>query len=173
MTPITSEPVVRWRWLGLAALLWAMDQAIKFGVMQTMQLHDSIAIVPGFNWVYALNPGAAFSFLADAGGWQRYFFTAFALAVSTVLGVLLWCGVASRLEALAYALLMVGALGNGADRVHTGAAVDYLDIYWRNWHWPAFNLADICVCIAALLLVMGAWQQGRQTQPGTEKHHAT
>lgn len=105
-----------------------MDQAIKWGLVQTRQLHDSIAIVPGFNWVYVLNPGAAFSFLADAGGWQRYFFTALALAVSTVLGVLLWRGVASRLEALAYALLMAGALGKGADRGHTGAVVDYLDI---------------------------------------------
>ena len=93
--------------------------------------------------------------------------------MSAVLGVLLWRGVASRLEALAYALLMAGALGNGSDRVHTGAVVDYLDVYWRNWHWPAFNLADICVCIAALLLVMGAWQQDRQTQPAAETPHST
>lgn len=166
MTAVTSHSAARGRWLGLAALLWAIDQAIKFGVVQTMQLHDSVAVFPGFNWVYVLNPGAAFSFLADAGGWQRYFFTSIAFAVSAVLAVLLWRGVASRLEALAYTLLMAGALGNAADRLHTGAVVDYLDVYWRAWHWPAFNAADVYVSVAALLLIAGAWRPAARPAPG-------
>ena len=86
----TTPPTTRWRWLGLALLFWALDQAIKYGVTQSMSLFDSIPIFTGFNWVYVLNPGAAFSFLADAGGWQRYFFTAIAFAVSAVLAVVLW-----------------------------------------------------------------------------------
>lgn len=151
-----SKPA-RWRWLALALLLWVMDQAIKFGVVSHMQLFDSQPIFTGFNWVYYLNPGAAFSFLADAGGWQRWFFTAFAFLVSLVLIVLLWRGVAAKLDALAYALLIAGALGNGVDRIRIGAVVDYLDFYWRAWHWPAFNLADICVSVAAVLLVLNTW----------------
>lgn len=171
MTPNTP-PSIRWRWLGLALLFWVIDQAIKFGVTQNMQLFDSHPVFTGFNWVYVLNPGAAFSFLADAGGWQRYFFTTIAFAVSAVLAVVLWRGVAQKAEALAYALLMAGALGNGTDRVRIGAVVDYLDLYWRDWHWPAFNLADICVCVAALLLVRASWRQGAPVRDGNGKNHA-
>lgn len=158
MTPSTTEAKIRWRWFGLALLLWGIDQAVKYAVMRTMQLHESIPIVTGFNWVYVLNPGAAFSFLADAGGWQRYFFSVIAVVVSVVMLVVLWRGVASQLEALAYALLMAGALGNATDRVRIGAVVDYIDLYWRTWHWPAFNVADMCVSVAALLLIVSAWQ---------------
>ena len=159
MTPSTTEAKkIRWRWFGLALLLWGMDQAVKYAVIRTMQLHESIAIVPGFNWVYVLNPGAAFSFLADAGGWQRYFLSVIAVVVSGVVLVVLWRGVASRLEALAYTLLMAGALGNATDRVRIGAVVDYVDLYWRSWHWPAFNVADMCVSVAAFLLIVSAWQ---------------
>lgn len=168
----TATPTSRWCWLGVALLFWALDQAIKFGVTQNMQLFDRRPIFPGFNWVYVLNPGAAFSFLADAGGWQRYFFTTIAFAVSAVLAVVLWRGVAQTSEALAYALLTAGALGNGTDRVRIGAVVDYLDLYWRNWHWPAFNLADICVCVAALLLLRASWQQGARTRACNGKNHA-
>lgn len=169
--PATPKHLSQRSWIELILLLWAIDQAIKWGVTQTMQLHDSLPIVPGFNWVYILNPGAAFSFLADAGGWQRYFFTALSVTVSAVLGTLLWRGVASRLQALAYSLLIAGALGNAMDRLHIGAVVDYIDLYWRNWHWPAFNFADICVSLAALLLALGAWWPGtpRQTKEG-ERH---
>lgn len=169
--PQASLVLARWRWLGLACMLATADQAIKWAVTQTMQLYDSIPVVPGFNWVYVLNPGAAFSFLADAGGWQRYFFTAIACLVSIVLGVLLWRGVASRLESFAYALLMAGALGNGIDRVRIGAVVDYLDVYWRNWHWPAFNLADICVSMAALVLLLVAWRQKTPTGSSPAEQH--
>lgn len=172
MTPIPTTSPHRWRWLGLALFLGALDQAIKYGVTQNMQLFDSIPIFTGFNWVYVLNPGAAFSFLADAGGWQRYFFTAIAFTVSAVLAVVLWRGVAHRAEALAYALLIAGALGNGTDRIRIGAVVDYLDLYWRNWHWPAFNLADICVCVAALLLLRTAWQPAAQARANEGKNHA-
>ncbi len=161
-----------WLLLILAVVLWGIDQAIKVGVTQSMQLHDSIAVVTGFNWVYVLNPGAAFSFLADAGGWQRYFFTALAFAVSAVLVVVLWRGVTSRIEALAYSMLIAGAMGNATDRLRIGAVVDYLDVYWRNWHWPAFNFADICVSVAALLVAVSAWQQVTATSQQEGQHHA-
>ena len=93
----------RWFWFALAVFGFAADQAIKFAVTTRMQLSESLPIFPCFNWVYVLNPGAAFSFLANAGGWQRYFFTIFAVVVSVVLLVMLWRGVSSKVESLAYA----------------------------------------------------------------------
>ena len=149
----------RWFWFAFAVFGFAADQAIKFAVTTRMQLSESLPIFPCFHWVYVLNPGAAFSFLANAGGWQRYFFTIFAVVVSVVLLVMLWRGVSSKVESLAYALIIAGALGNAVDRVRIGAVVDYLDFYWRTWHWPAFNLADIWVVTAAMLLMVSAFQQ--------------
>lgn len=117
----------RWFWFALAVFGFAADQAIKYAVTTRMQLSESLPIFPCFNWVYVLNPGAAFSFLANSGGWQRYFFTIFAVVVSVVLLVMLWRGVSSKVESLAYALIIAGALGNAVDRVRIGAVVDYLD----------------------------------------------
>ena len=165
------EAGLRWRWLGLALLLWAIDQAVKYQVAQSMHLYEVLPIVSGFNWVYVLNPGAAFSFLADAGGWQRYFFSLIAIAVSGVLVMVLWRGAASRIDALPYTLLLAGALGNATDRIRIGAVVDYIDLYWRTWHWPAFNIADICVSVAALLLIANAFRS-RPVPPKTGKSHA-
>jgi signal peptidase II len=155
----------RWLWFAAAFFGFASDQAIKFAVTERMQLFESVPIFPSFNWVYVLNPGAAFSFLANAGGWQRYFFTIFAVVVSVVLLVMLWRGVSSKIESLAYALIIAGALGNAVDRVRIGAVVDYLDFYWRTWHWPAFNLADIWVVSAAMLLMLSAFQQTSASTP--------
>ena len=155
----------RWFWFAMAFLGLGADQAIKYGVTQRMQLLESLPIFSGFNWVYVLNPGAAFSFLANAGGWQRYFFTVVAVVVSVVLLLMLWRGVGSKVEALAYALLIAGAMGNAVDRVRIGAVVDYLDFYWRAWHWPAFNLADIWVVSAAMLLMLSAFQHQPLSAP--------
>jgi signal peptidase II len=155
----------RWFWISIAFLGFASDQAIKFAVTERMQQFESVPVFPSFNWVYVLNPGAAFSFLANASGWQRYFFTIFAVVVSVVLLVMLWRGVSSKVESLAYALIIAGALGNAVDRVRIGAVVDYLDFYWRTWHWPAFNLADIWVVSAAMLLILSAFLQPQVSIP--------
>ncbi len=109
-------------------------------------------VTPWFNLVHVLNPGAAFSFLADAAGWQRYLLSAIGLIVSAVLLWMLWRGVKNRLEAVAYAGLIGGALGNVIDRFRIGAVVDYLDFHWR----PAFNLADILVVGSAGLLIIAS-----------------
>lgn len=114
-----------------------------------------------FNLVHVWNRGAAFSFLADAGGWQRYFFIVIGLAVPAVLVWLLRKGVANRSEAMAYSLIIGGALGNVTDRIARGFVVDYLDFYWRNWHWPAFNAADIAITAGAMLLVAATWITSR------------
>ena len=114
-----------------------------------------------FNIVHVLNPGAAFSFLADAGGWQRWFLVVVGITVSLVLAWWLRRGVASRLEAAAYVGLIGGALGNVADRLRLGAVVDYLDLHWRGLHWPAFNLADILVVGGAGQLLLASFVPGR------------
>jgi signal peptidase II len=145
----------RWpAWFLFAAALAALDQATKSVVATALPLHASVEVTPWFNLVHVLNPGAAFSFLADAAGWQRYLLSAIGLIVSAVLLWMLWRGVKNRLEAVAYAGLIGGALGNVIDRFRIGAVVDYLDFHWRDWHWPAFNLADILVVGGAGLLII-------------------
>ena len=141
------------RWgasLLLAAVLAMLDQLVKAGVAATLPLGSSVTLTPWFNLVHVLNPGAAFSFLADAGGWQRHALSGIGIVVSLALAVMLWRGVRSRLEAAAYVGLIGGALGNVADRLRIGAVVDYLDLHWRDMHWPAFNLADVFIVCAVL-----------------------
>lgn len=146
-----------WRsWLCLSILVVMADQAVKYLITVLMPLGTSIPVVSFFNMVHVRNPGAAFSFLADAGGWQRYAFTVLGVAVSAILIGLLRRGTENRFEALAYALMIGGAMGNVIDRIVRGAVVDYLDFHWLGWHWPAFNIADISLTFAALLLIVVA-----------------
>jgi signal peptidase II len=154
--PFTSKPL--WPvWFALAALAAALDQIGKVIVGNALPLQASVEVTPWFNLVHVLNPGAAFSFLADAEGWQRHFLTAIGVVVSAALLFWLWKGVKSRLETAAFISIIGGALGNVIDRVRLGAVVDYLDLYWRNWHWPAFNLADIFVVGGAGLLLLASF----------------
>lgn len=143
-------------WLRLSVLFAAVDQAVKHLITVLMPLGTSHPVTSFFNVVHVRNRGAAFSFLADADGWQRYAFIALGICVSAGLAWILRRGVANRAEALAYALMIGGAMGNVIDRVARGSVVDYLDFHWLGWHWPAFNIADISLTTAALLLIMTA-----------------
>lgn len=169
LSPAAFDSGSRWGgWLLLAGGMTLADQGLKRLVASTLRLGEQVEVTGWFNLVHVLNPGAAFSFLADAGGWQRWFFVVLGIGVSVVLAVLLRRGVHRRMEALAYAGLIGGALGNVLDRLHTGAVVDYLDLHWRGMHWPAFNLADILVVGSAGLLVLASFAQSRpppQPQP--------
>lgn len=140
--------------MGTTVLLLALDQGVKWLVTTNLLLGESIPVTAWFNLVHVRNPGAAFSFLADAGGWQRFALTVVGVVVSVVLAVLLWRGVGSRLETAANVGLIGGALGNVADRLRIGTVVDYLDLHWRGMHWAAFNLADILVVGGAALLLL-------------------
>lgn len=146
-----------WLLMGVAALLLTLDQGVKWMVATNLPLGEGIAVTAWFNLVHVLNPGASFSFLADAGGWQRHALSAVGVAVSVALAVLLWRGVHSRLETAAYVGLIGGALGNVVDRLRIGAVVDYLDLHWRGMHWPAFNLADILIVGSAGLLLLASF----------------
>jgi signal peptidase II len=161
-----------WLLMGVAALLLALDQGIKWVVAANLSLGEGITVTAWFNLVHVLNPGASFSFLADAGGWQRHALTAFGLAVSVALAVLLWRGVRSRLETAAYVGLIGGALGNVVDRLRIGAVVDYLDLHWRGMHWPAFNLADIFIVGSAALLMLASFGPSADSR-GANREGAT
>lgn len=149
-----------WCQMGAAALLLSLDQSVKWVVATNLPPGEAVAVTTWFNLVHVLNPGASFSFLADAGGWQRHALSAVGVAVSATLAVLLWRGVRNRLETVAYVGMIGGALGNVVDRMRIGAVVDYLDLHWRDMHWPAFNLADIFVVGSAALLILVSFLPG-------------
>ena len=143
-------------WLGLSGLIIVLDQLTKFWVVSALSLGQSIELTGFLNLVFVYNPGAAFSFLSDAGGWQRWFFVALALAVSAWLTFLIRQHAAECLLPLAATLILGGALGNVVDRIRFGAVVDFVDVHAAGWHWPAFNVADSAISVGVALLL---WQQ--------------
>lgn len=154
-----------WRWWTLGAAVAITDVVTKELTRLSLFKGEVIPITGFFNLVHFQNAGAAFSFLAGAGGWQRYFFTAIALVISAGL-IWLLSSVLPRLEALAYSLILGGAMGNAIDRILLGHVTDFLDFHCQNWHWPAFNVADIAICLGALLLVSWAVFGAPAVKPG-------
>lgn len=150
-----ARPTSTWIWFAVAASAVMTDQLAKFTITRTFAYGEQVEVTPFFNLVHVLNPGAAFSFLANAGGWQRYFFITLGLVVSAWLGRMLRLQL-PRLEAAGYSLILGGALGNVADRVLRGQVVDFLDFHWRLAHWPAFNLADMAIFLGAFCLICAA-----------------
>lgn len=140
-------------WLSLAALVLLADQATKWLVLQAMPLGEVIPITGFFNLVHVRNPGAAFSFLADAGGWQRWLFAVFAIGVSALLIFMMRRAPGQRLFCFAAALVIGGAIGNLIDRLVFGEVIDFLDFHWQGWHWPAFNIADSGITVGAFLII--------------------
>ena len=142
------------KWLWLTALVFVLDLLTKLWASSSLSLYELVPITSFFNITLAHNPGAAFSFLADAGGWQRWFFTAIAAVVSVV--IIIWLKrlpANEKLQACGLALVLGGALGNVLDRVMHGYVVDFLDFYYGDYHWPAFNVADMAIVGGAALLI--------------------
>ena len=148
-----------WFWWGVALVIALLDQGTKQLVFTKLEYAQVIPVTFFFNLVHVWNTGAAFSFLADAGGWQRWFFIALTTGVSTWLAWAL-CKPRMKLEATAYCLILGGALGNLTDRVFRGYVIDSLDFHWACWHWPAFNLADMAITCGAFLLVIAVFRAG-------------
>jgi signal peptidase II len=154
-------------WLRLSALVIALDQATKLWVDQSMRLFETIELLPFFQFTYLRNEGAAFSMLAGAGGWQRWFFIGLAAAAS--IGIAIWLQrmpKAHRLEAAGWSLVLGGALGNLIDRVIHGYVIDFIDVFWPGSslpHFPAFNIADIAINIGVGLLLLDAFFQHRRS----------
>lgn len=142
------------RWYALAGLVIVLDQISKWLALENIRLGEAIYVAPFWNWVLTFNPGAAFSFLADQPGWQRWFFTILALAVSGWIAYMIRQHPQQKLLSLALALVMGGALGNVIDRVRFGAVVDFIQWHVAGLYWPAFNVADSAITIGAVLLVL-------------------
>ena len=141
------------RWLLLALLVIVLDQYSKWLVLQHFELYQTLRLTSWFNLTLAYNTGAAFSFLNDAGGWQRWLFVVLAVIISGVLLVWLRRAQQLRLQALALALVIGGAIGNVIDRVRLGYVVDFIDWHYRDWHWPVFNIADSAISVGVVLLI--------------------
>ena len=154
-----------WIWYAVSLLVIAADQASKAWVSANFVYGDPWVITDFFNLTLLHNTGAAFSFLSDAGGWQRWMFTGIAALVS--LGLVWWIARlrdGKPLEALALALILGGALGNLFDRVTLGYVVDFIVVHYRQYHWPAFNLADSAICVGAALLILDSLRSGKQNR---------
>lgn len=153
-------------WLWLSVLVIALDQGTKWLIVQRVELWESIAVNRFLDITHLHNTGAAFSFLADASGWQRWFFIALAIAVSIV--IMIWL---RRLPprgqsplAAGLALILGGALGNVIDRAHLGYVIDFIHVHWGDAYFPAFNVADSAISVGAGLLILDALFLGRRRE---------
>ena len=135
----------RWVWLVVVLALVSLDQITKVFFASTIPLGGSIEVTSWFNFVHLLNTGAAFSILADAGGWQRWFFISLSILVVLPITVLCLLRKVDPAERWIGAGVVAGGSGNLIDRIQTGAVVDFLDVHWKALHWPAFNLADVFI----------------------------
>ena len=151
-------------WAGLALLAILADQLTKLWVVNSLQLHESREWLPVLSILRAHNTGAAFSMLSGAGGWQRWLFTGIALVVSVV--ILTWLrrldGAQQRMLSISLALILGGALGNVVDRLRHGFVVDFVAVHWQEHYFPAFNVADSCITVGALLLLLDALLDSRR-----------
>lgn len=148
-----------YKWFGISALVIVLDQITKYAASHMLLMHEPVAILPFFNFTLMHNPGAAFSFLADQSGWQRWLFAGLALSVSIVLAIWLYrLKTHEKWLALALSLVLGGAIGNLIDRVYYGYVIDFIDVYYNTSHWPAFNIADAAISIGAVMLIIDTFR---------------
>jgi signal peptidase II len=155
--------MLKWLWLSLLVII--LDQFSKYMVSDLLHLYESVAVLPFFSVTLLHNSGAAFSFLAGAGGWQRWLFTAIALVVSVA--IIVWIkrlSTTEKWQAAALALILGGALGNVIDRLRFGYVVDFLDVYYQKWHWPAFNVADSAITVGVAILLVATLRGGAHSR---------
>ncbi|MFV1973299.1 MAG: signal peptidase II, partial [Thiohalobacterales bacterium] len=145
------------KWFWLSGVVLILDQCSKLIADALLQFNQPVPLLPFLDLRKVYNPGAAFSFLSDASGWQRWFFVGLTLFVSLVLAVWLRRLQAGQARlALALSLILGGALGNLIDRVVYGYVIDFIDLYYGDWHWPVFNVADSAITVGASLLILDA-----------------
>lgn len=156
------------RWLALATFVVVLDQTSKAWVLGSFRLMERHVVTPFFNLVLVFNPGASFSFLADAGGWQKWFFVVLALGISAWLLSLLRHHAQERLMPAALSLILGGAIGNVIDRLRFDAVVDFLDFHVAGYHWPAFNVADSAITVGVALMLWHQFRFGKATEMGSK-----
>jgi len=153
-----------WRWLPVTLGVIVLDQFTKELILNNLVPYESIPVLPVLNITLMYNTGAAFSFLADAAGWQRWFFAALALGVCT--GIVVWLrklqARSQGLLACSLALVLGGALGNVIDRIKLGHVIDFIHVHWNAAYFPAFNVADSSITVGAALFLLDAFLEGRR-----------
>ena len=153
MRKLFSQTGMRFLWLSVLAFV--LDQLSKNWIVDNIEFYQAVQITPFFNLTHVYNYGAAFSFLSDAGGWQRWFFTVIAFGVSGL--ILWWLKQTTKQQVIlpiAFCLILGGALGNAYDRLLHGYVIDFLVVYYQDWYWPAFNVADSSIFLGATLLIV-------------------
>jgi signal peptidase II len=155
-----APTTANWRWLWLSALVIIVDQLTKHWILATFRPGEELALSPFASLVLAFNRGAAFSFLAGEDGWQRWLFALIAVAACAVMSWLLWRGGRAWFCA-GLALIIGGALGNLYDRLTLGHVVDFVLLHYRDWYYPAFNVADSAITIGAAALILDSFRERR------------
>ena len=151
------------KWLSVSLAVIVIDQVTKSVAVSNLVMFQPVNLFPGFNFTLMYNEGAAFSFLSDASGWQRWFFTTVAIVVS--IAIVFWLrslSTGQRMTALSLSLILGGALGNVWDRILLGHVVDFIDVYYASYHWPAFNIADSAISVGAAILIVDSLLQARR-----------
>ena len=161
------------KWLWLSAAIVGLDQASKRLAIDDLEFQHALPVLPGVNLTLVHNTGAAFSFLRDAGGWQRWFFIGLSATIGLVIVIWLVRLPAERRRlACALCLILGGAAGNLWDRINLGYVIDFVDVYVGTWHWPAFNVADSAISLGAIILIVDAlWLDRAEVSVSSESHH--
>jgi signal peptidase II len=162
--PEVKGGMLKWLWLSLFVIVF--DQITKAMADAMLTLYAPKPVMPFFNLTLMYNQGAAFSFLSDAGGWQKWFFAILAISVSG--GIIYWLKklpATEKEQAIALSLVLGGAIGNLIDRLIHGYVIDFLDVYYEQLHWPAFNIADSAITLGAAILIAHALFQGKKSPP--------
>ena len=151
------------QWGYISLLVIILDQLTKIAADAYLAYHQPVPVIPMFNLTLMYNQGAAFSFLSDAGGWQRWFFIIVSLSISIVL--VIWLGrlkSSQKLQTVSIALILGGAIGNLIDRSMYGYVIDFIDVFYEQYHWPAFNIADSAIFVGAALLILDSFKNHEQ-----------
>ncbi len=163
--PLDTRIARGWRWLPVAVFVVALDQFTKTWITHHFAYGERLVLLPVLDITLRFNPGAAFSMLADASGWQRWLFTG--LAVAVAIGIVVWL---ARLDArrqwllaISLSLILAGALGNLIDRLRLGHVIDFVVVHWKDAYFPAFNVADSAITVGAILMLLDAWVGGRRS----------
>lgn len=150
---------IRWLfWISLSLIILGLDQLTKWLALTNLVSYESFPLFPGFQFFLAFNTGAAWSFLSNSGAWHTLFFIVISVTVSLFLIISIWRGNNSKWLNLAYSLILGGAIGNLFDRLCRGAVVDFIDVYYKNHHWPIFNIADSAICIGVGVFLYDWWR---------------
>ena len=162
-TTFSKTPGAMLPWLGLALIIFIADQLTKVLILGYYQLGDATYVTSFFNVVRVHNSGAAFSFLANAGGWQRWFFTGIGIAATIFIVWMLRAHAGQKLFSFALSCILGGAVGNVVDRLLNGYVVDFLDFHYAGWHFPSFNIADAAITVGAICLILDEVLRVRKT----------